>query len=186
MRAYKARKERGICKQITIKMNGKISKNHFTKSNLKSVVKSMTAMLAKLSVILSVLCINGCITKTEKYGYMFDMADKHLLEEGISSREMVQKIMGSPTIISDFGNDESWIYYSEKTEAILFFSPKIVDRQVLAIRFDNLGVAKKIENFDINDEQKNLQFSLNQTSVPEHQVGFFKSFVSNVGQVKPQ
>jgi hypothetical protein len=54
------------------------------------------------------------------------------------------------------------------------------------ISFDAGNVIKKMENLDINNEQKNLQFSLNQTYVPDHQTGFFKSLFSNVGQVKPQ
>ena len=141
-------------------------------------------LLAKICLFFA---LTSCVTKTEKYGYMFDMADHQLLEAGISNKERVMKIMGSPTIVSDFGAEEVWIYYSEKSESVLFFQPTIVAREIITIAFDGDNVAKKIERFDLTHEQKNLQFSSNQTPVPEHETGgFFKSLFSNVGQVKPQ
>ncbi len=158
-------------------MTRKIFKNHFTKSNSLSL-RGVTALIARLAAIFFLLTLSSCITKTEKYGYMFDMADRQLLEEGVSDKARVLKIMGSPTIISDLTAEETWIYYSEKTEGLLFFKPQITEREVISITFDNSEIVKKIENLDINNEQRKLQFSSNQTYVPEHKTGFFKSLFS--------
>lgn len=174
-----------ITGKTLFQMMKEISKNQFTKRNWLSFFAERKKFFP-LAIFFLVPFLSSCITRTEKHGYMFEMSDSHLLEPGISNRQHVTKIMGSPTLISDFGSDELWIYYAEKTESALFFKPKITAREVVAITFDNGNIAKKIERLDLADEEKNLQFSLNETPVPEHKVGFLKSLFSNVGQIRPQ
>lgn len=132
-----------------------------------------------------ILAMTSCITRVDKYGYMFDLSEYQDLREGVSGQTTVLKSMGSPTIISDLGEDESWIYYQEEVRSLLFFMPDIISRTVITINFDNNGTIKNLEEFDLNKETK-LQFSSNYTKVNSQKIGFFKSIFSNVGKVKPQ
>ncbi len=129
--------------------------------------------------------IAACVTRIEKKGYVFEASDFELLQEGFSSQEQVLQLMGSPSFIDDFGEDESWVYFSEKIENFLFFKPKVLDRNVLVLRFRK-NLLLKIEKIDHTNEVANLHFVDFYTEVKSEKVGFFKGLFSNVGQVKSQ
>lgn len=128
----------------------------------------------------------SCINNYEKRGYAFELSDYHLLQEGISSKETVLKTMGSPTIISDFNSEETWIYYSEEVNKVLFFIPKVTTRNVLAINFDNSETISKLEKFDLSNENSRFIFEKNYTQIKSRKTGFFKSIFGNIGQVRAQ
>lgn len=128
----------------------------------------------------------SCITRIEKHGYMFEMSDYELVKEGVTSKERVLNLMGSPTIIEDFYDDELWIYFSEDVRHLLFLRPKPISRKILTMSFDENGVVKKISEYSLKDENKKMAFSTEITPVEDHKQGWFKSIYSNVGQVKPQ
>ena len=145
----------------------------------------MKKITSNFLLILVIFCTSSCITRVEKRGYMFDLSDSHLLQEGVTSKERVLKIMGSPTIISDIG-DETWVYYYENIERLLFFIPSIEERQIIVLRFDREGVIKELKSLDLEDRDQKLSFNSKYTEVESHETGFFKSIFSNVGQVKAQ
>lgn len=128
---------------------------------------------------------NSCVSRVDKHGFMFEFSDHEMLQEGVTTRERVLKMMGSPTLISDLDEDEAWIYFSEDLKRFLFFKPKIIERNVLVIRFksDTINELKKLT---LNDEAQKLEFVIDYTAVNGHKTGFFKSIFSNVGQIKPQ
>ena len=136
--------------------------------------------------IFLLIALNACVSKLDKRGYMFDMSDHNLLQEGITSKERVLKIMGSPTLISDLDSDEAWIYYAEDLKRLLFFKPDIISRDVLVVRFNEVGTIRELGRINLNDEEKKLQFAANFTNVESRKIGFLKSLFSNVGQIKSQ
>lgn len=136
--------------------------------------------------ILLLTLITSCISSIDKKGYSFDSSDHNLLQEGITSKELTLKMMGSPTIISDLTNEEDWIYYSEDIENFLFFIPKITKREILLVKFDNSDTIKKIERFDLSNQKDKMKFNNAFTEVKSHETGILKSIFSNIGQVKPQ
>ena len=139
-----------------------------------------------LCYILLRISLSSCLASSEKHGYMFDLSDHELLQEGVSSKETVIKIMGSPTMISDIAMPESWIYYSEEVEKFLFFLPKIISRNILVITFNNSNSIGNIRRFDLSNNDERLKFTSKYTKVVSREEGFFKSIFSNIGQVKPQ
>jgi outer membrane protein assembly factor BamE (lipoprotein component of BamABCDE complex) len=117
---------------------------------------------------------------------MFDLSDHNLLQEGITSKERVLRIMGSPTLVSHLESDESWIYYFENVRYLLFFYPEIKERSILVLKFDGSDVIKELRSLNLEDEDEKFAFVKKYTAVESHKTGFFKSIFSNVGQVKPQ
>lgn len=140
-----------------------------------------------LCYILLATTISSCLASTEKRGFMFELSDHQLLQEGVTSKETTLKLMGSPTIISDLNVPESWIYYSEDVRSFLFFLPDVTSRNILVIKFDDANnTIKEMQKFDLTDDSQKLKFSSQYTEVSSHKTGFFKSIFSNIGQVKPQ
>ena len=136
--------------------------------------------------VLLLLLASSCLSRLEKRGYMFNLSDHEILLEGVTSKEKVVKLMGSPTLISDLDIEEAWIYYSEDVNSVLFFKPKITSRTILVIKFDQLNVIKDLKKLDFLVEEKKLEFNSNYTKVESYEAGLFKAIFSNVGQIKAQ
>jgi outer membrane protein assembly factor BamE (lipoprotein component of BamABCDE complex) len=135
---------------------------------------------------LIIITLSSCVSSSEKKGYAFDLSDYQLLQEGVTSKESTLRIMGSPTIISDLTGQENWLYYSENVKRFLFFIPKITDRKIFIIKFDQSDTIKEIKEFELSNQKQKLKFVSDYTQVKGHKTGFFKSIFSNIGQVKPQ
>ena len=138
-----------------------------------------------LCYIFLLIASSSCVSRVDKMGYMFELSDHDVLQEGVTSKERVLKIMGSPTLISDF-DSEVWIYYSEDVKNFLFFKPEVTERNVLVIKFNDAQIIKEMKKINFADEAKKLNFVSNYTAVDSHKTGFFKSIFSNVGQIKTQ
>jgi outer membrane protein assembly factor BamE (lipoprotein component of BamABCDE complex) len=136
--------------------------------------------------LIFLITLSSCVSRLDKHGYMFDLSDHELVQEGITTKERVIKIMGSPTTISNFDQDSAWIYYSEDVNRFLFFNPKITARNILVVKFNAKETVKELKKISLQNEEKNLEFVSDYTAVDSHKVGFFKSIFSNVGQIKPQ
>ncbi|MBU6141113.1 MAG: outer membrane protein assembly factor BamE [Proteobacteria bacterium] len=143
-------------------------------------------MKKKLGII-SLFILTSCFPRLEKHGYMFDMSDHELVQDGVTSKDRLFKLMGSPTLLVDSDEEEVWIYYSESVKHFLFFQPKVVERKILALNFDDKSVVKEMRIIDLEDESKDMKFVSKYTKVEDHKSeGFFKSFFGNVGQLKAQ
>jgi outer membrane protein assembly factor BamE (lipoprotein component of BamABCDE complex) len=140
--------------------------------------------MKKLTVTLSLIFLTSCIIQNEKRGYSFELSDYQLTKEGVSNQEMIIKMMGSPTFVSEGSdNKELWVYFSEDVRKLLFFKPKILDRKIMTISFDDSGTASKINNYSLNDEN-NVKFASEFTEVQSNKKSFWSQIFGNIGQVR--
>ncbi len=91
--------------------------------------------------------------------------------------------MGYPSLTGGSGNDELWIYYSEDVKKFLFFKPEILNRQIIAISFNNEEVIKKISSYDLKD-QNQIKLNPNYTKVESAKTPWWKQIFGNIGQVR--
>lgn len=129
------------------------------------------------------LLATGCISNIDKHGYMFDLVDINFIEEGVTTKDKLLRGFGSPTYISYLGRNEVWLYFYEKTDRVLFFKPKILDRKILLVNFKGGDTVRKIKKFDLGSEDKNFNFNEKYTKVESQEEGFFEALFGNVGQV---
>ena len=134
--------------------------------------------------LLLLIALTSCVSRLNKHGYMFDLADHDQLKEEITTKDVVLRIMGSPTLVADFNDEETWIYFAEDVRSLLFFKPKPIERTILSIKFNN-DTIKELHRYNL-ENQSNLDFATNYTEVGSNQIGFFNSIFSNIGQIKPQ
>lgn len=134
--------------------------------------------------LLLITALTSCISKTNKHGYIFDQSDRDQLKEEITTKDTVLRVMGSPTLVSDLNDEETWIYFAEDVKTILFFKPEAVDRNILSIKFNN-NTIKELRRYDLS-HQSNLEFASNYTKVNSSKTGLFSSIFNNIGQIKPQ
>lgn len=129
------------------------------------------------------IVLSSCISRVEKNGYMFDLAELDAIKEDVTTKDRLLNILGSPSLTSNLDDNEVWIYYSQDVKKLLFFKPKIIARTVLAVEFDNKDqTVKKIQKLELEDGSV-LSFSTKQTEVKSEKIGFFKSLFGNIGSV---
>ena len=73
---------------------------------------------------------------------------------------------------------------SSTVKKIAFLTPKIVDRDVLTIRFDNNGSVSEISRLSEADG-KVLKIDTDKTESDGHNPGFFKKYFGGVGTYMP-
>ena len=139
----------------------------------------INSFLVALALILS-----SC-NPVDKTGYRFEYSDAHLLKKGITSKENVQKIMGSPTLIS-YLDEETWIYYLQDEKKFMFFRPEILDRKITTISFDEYQIIDKINHYNLADQNQIqlAQLKTNDVQINEKK-SFFSRIFSNIGQITP-
>ena len=117
---------------------------------------------------------------------MFENTDINIIKKGVTSKNTLLNAFGSPTIISFYNDKEVWIYYSENIKHILFFKPKVIEREALVIKFDNEDRVSNIKKIDLGDEDREFFFNQNRTFVKSHKNNFFKSIYENIGSIRPR
>ena len=130
--------------------------------------------------------VSSCSFRVDKSGYMFENTDINIIKKGVTSKNTLLTSFGSPTITSFHDDKEVWIYFSENIKHILFFKPKVVERDVLVIKFDNEDRVSNIKKIDLEDEDREFFFNQNKTFVESHKSNFFKSIYENIGSIRPR
>ena len=101
----------------------------------------------KLSLLfLILLYLAGCSPRIAVSGNLPNPDLLDSIEIGHVNKQEVLNLIGAPSTISPFSGN-NWYYVSERTETSAFFTPKVVDRKVLSIKFDDKGVVSDIKSY---------------------------------------
>lgn len=110
------------------------------------------------SVFLAVaFIVTGCNTssilntsQTYNEGYVTDPHALETVPVG-SSRDQVMLALGSPSITAMYDNEVFYYISQTRYRGAQFMKPKIIDRRILAIYFNNRGQVTKIANYGLQD-----------------------------------
>jgi len=86
----------------------------------------------------------GCTSIRNHRGYILDTALVDSIQPGIDNRQSVERTLGRPTFVSQFGNKD-WYYVSQDTKTPAFRRPKTDDQTVLRVGFDNSGNVARVD-----------------------------------------
>jgi outer membrane protein assembly factor BamE (lipoprotein component of BamABCDE complex) len=101
-----------------------------------------------LSLTVLALLTGACSPTIDNHGHRFDTDMVGSIVPGVTSKQDVARLMGSPSALGTFEDDE-WYYVAQKTERKSFYQAEITDQQVLAIRFGDDELVKEVERADL-------------------------------------
>ncbi|WP_299148319.1 outer membrane protein assembly factor BamE [uncultured Tateyamaria sp.] len=109
-------------------------------------MRTFTPLLAAVLA----LSLAGCSSTFRNHGYVPNEEELQELVVGIDTRASVEDLVGPPTAggVLEGGN---YFYVRSRVRTFAFTRPQIVERQVLAVSFDNEGVLSNIERFGLED-----------------------------------
>ncbi len=99
----------------------------------------VTAVTLGLAVI-----AGGCTSIRDHRGYLVDTALVDSVQPRVDNRTSVERTLGRPTWISQFGNQD-WYYVSVDTKQSAFQRPHTYRQMVLRVRFDPSGNVAAID-----------------------------------------
>ena len=148
-----------------------------SKNNFKTAIHTGVAA----SAIIAVVLIAGCSTQLISHGNMPEKKIVDSIRVGINNRAQVLAILGSPSVRATF-DQETWLYVGTKTlKTLSFLSDEILERQVLAIRFNKQGIVQRIERFDKNDGQE-IKVVKRKTPTRGKELTVIEQLLGNVGR----
>ena len=100
---------------------------------MRSTLVLTVAALAAMGAVLG-----GCASIKDHRGYLVDNALVDSMQVGIDNKTSVERSLGRPTFISQFG-EPAWYYVSVDTKQAAFTRPRSHNQMILRIRFDGEG-----------------------------------------------
>ncbi|CAK0765620.1 Outer membrane protein assembly factor BamE (Lipoprotein component of BamABCDE complex) [Azospirillaceae bacterium] len=132
-----------------------------------------------LALLLGVV---ACAPQVALRGNLLEEERISEVREGVSRREDVASVLGSPSAKSTLDADETvWYYIGQKTEKTAFFQPDVVEHKIVAISFNRAGVVDKLEQMTL-DNARDISPVDRQTPTAGHDLSFFEQILGNVGR----
>lgn len=75
------------------------------------------------------------------------------IQVGRTSKAEVVRLLGTPSNVAAFDPD-TWYYISARTVQYAFLKSKVVDQNVLVIRFDGAGIVRETKKLGLEDAQE--------------------------------
>ena len=111
-------------------------------------------LTAKTGIIAAAMALTfglaGCEETYTNHGFTPQIADLETISAGEDTRGSVLRKLGRPSSISSFDSD-SWFYEASRIERYAFYEPKVVERTVVTVNFDEQGLVERVGRYGVED-----------------------------------
>jgi len=158
----------------------------FTAPQSKQGDEAMTKILRNFAAVAALgFALTACEMTHENKGYRLDPEMLAKVEPGVGNKDSVLDALGSPSSVSTFPDEgEAWYYISRKTEHIAFFEKKVLEQNVVVIKFDANEVVEAIKKYD-KEDGKEITIVDRTTPTGGNELGFFEQIFGNFGRFNP-
>lgn len=125
----------------------------------------------------------SCSATFRNHGYFPLEEDLENVIVGVDTRDTVASSIGRPGVAGVLA-DSGWYYVRSRYRNFAYRAPEEVDRQVLAITFDQGGVVENIERFGLERGQVVL-LERRVTTENTKGIGFLRQAFGNLGRINP-
>lgn len=123
----------------------------------------------------------GCASIKEHRGYLVDSALVDSVQPGIDNKLSVERSLGRPTFISQFG-EQAWYYVSQDTKQAPFSRPKTYQQTILRVRFDAAGNVVGVDKAAL-DKAVRISPDGDKTPTLGRDRGLLQDIFGNIGSV---
>ncbi len=139
-----------------------------------------TRALILVAVLAATSALTACSARVDTRGNLPDPDVVAQITPGEDDRNTVIETLGSPSTTAVF-DEEVWYYISQRTETLAFFAPKVVERQVLIVHFDERGIVTAIEALGL-DDSRTIEHVERTTPTAGNELTFIDQLVGNFGR----
>ncbi|MEM9524238.1 MAG: outer membrane protein assembly factor BamE [Pseudomonadota bacterium] len=129
------------------------------------------------------LTLASCSSIYRNHGYVPAEDQLENIVVGVDTQASVEEIVGRPSS-SGVLRDQTWYYVGSRWEHYAYRAPKEVDRQIVAISFDQAGTVSNIERFTLEDGRV-IALSRRVTDSNVKGVPFLRQLLGSIGRFNP-
>lgn len=156
-----------------------VHREWFDRSKLMAGMGRIVRGFAAAAVLTA--AAGGCASIKDHRGYIVDTALVESLQPGIDNRTSVERSLGRPTFVSQFGQP-AWYYVSVDTRQRPFAGARTTDQTVLRIRFDEKGNVAAVDKAG-PEKIARLDPEGKKTPTLGRDRGFLEDLFGNIGTV---
>lgn len=150
---------------------------------MQNTFKPLTLAIAAGALITIAAC-SPITPLTDYRGYLPRAEEIEKVQMGMSKAE-VQALLGSPSTTATVDTQgESFYYISSVVETTAFLAPNVVDREILAVRFDRDARVSGFAHYGLEDG-KIIDFISRETPTRGKELTILQQLFSNVGRFDP-
>ncbi len=123
----------------------------------------------------------GCSSIRDHRGYLVDPALTDSIQPGIDNKLSVEKSLGRPTFVAQFG-EPVWYYVAIDTHQAAFARPRTYKQIVMKVAFDPAGNVRNVERTGL-DQVVRLDPDHHVTPTLGAHRGFLEDLFGNIGTV---
>ena len=123
--------------------------------------------------------LSGCAT-IDIRGHEVDPELLAKIEIGVTTKEQVGKLLGTPSSVSTFGTS-TWYYMFEETQRRAFLAPSVLRSNITRIVFDEKNHVQLIDSVTEKDMQV-ISHITRQEPTAGHSFGVLEQIFGNVGR----
>ncbi len=146
----------------------------------------MLAIRNRVCTAIAMFCLvvlGACSATYQNHGYAPSDEELAELVVGVDTRATVDDVVGPPSA-SGMLSDGNYYYVRSRVRHFGMYRPQVVERQVLAISFDQNDAIANIERFGLEDGNVvPLSRRVTDSSVVSN--GFLRQLLGNIGNLDP-
>ncbi|WP_318527502.1 outer membrane protein assembly factor BamE [Albidovulum marisflavi] len=128
---------------------------------------------------IALISLTACTTVYRNHGYAPSDLDLEKVVVGESTRQDVARAVGRPSSIGVLA-DSGWYYVGSRFKHFAWKAPEEVERQVVAVSFDQDGVVENVERFGLEDGEV-IVLSRRVTDSSIKGLSFLRQLLGNIG-----
>ncbi|MDR9393085.1 outer membrane protein assembly factor BamE [Roseovarius sp. SYSU LYC5161] len=136
-----------------------------------------------IAAFVCVAVVAACSATFRKHGYTPSDEQLSALVVGVDTRSTVDDVIGAPSA-SGMLSDGDYYYVSSRFRHYGAFAPEVVERQVVAISFDDADTIANIERFGL-EEGRVVPLTRRVTDSSVVGRGFLRQLFKNLGNFNP-
>jgi outer membrane protein assembly factor BamE (lipoprotein component of BamABCDE complex) len=141
-------------------------------------IRLRTLRQAGLALMVCGLLAAGCAPTVQVHGYVPSPADIARVRPGFDDTGTVEEILGRPSS-NGILRDTAWYYVQSTIENYAYYPPRVIDRTVLAVNFDQRGVVRDIQEYGLEDG-KIINLTARTTETGGRELGVLEQLFGNL------
>jgi outer membrane protein assembly factor BamE (lipoprotein component of BamABCDE complex) len=133
-----------------------------------------------LASVAALALITACTANVSTHGHALSESDLAQIRPGVTSREEVARLLGSPSTVGTF-DKERWFYVSQRNEVMSFYKADITQQDVVRIDFDASGIVSDVRMHGLELAQA-IEPDPNKTRTLGNELGAIQQILGNIGR----
>jgi len=128
----------------------------------------------------AIVMLAACSPTIDQRGNLPDADNVLAIQPGVSTKDDVFDLLGTASSMATF-SDKTWYYISKRTETVAFFSPDVMDQQVLVVKFDDTDVVQQVALLGM-DDANDIDMVDRETPTYGQRLTIIQQLLGNIGR----